>query len=159
MASASRVKEVSFAGVITLLSAALLHRSYFYPAESSQFPRFMMLLQSIFSVVLLAGALRLPKPAASAGASHGRTGASGVAAAWRGLKTPLQVFVGASAYVMAIGVLGYFASTALYLGLSMFLFGRHKPLVIAGVALGFIAVIYGLFVMFIGVRLPQGLLF
>lgn len=154
MASASRVKEVSFAGFMSLLSLALFARGLMYPAESSQFPRFMMILQSAFSLVLLYTALRLPGSPSASGAA----GAGKAAAVWKELKAPLQVFLSASLYIFGIGFLGYFTATILFLAISMFVFGRHKAVVIIGASLGFIAVIYALFVLFIGVRLPQGFL-
>lgn len=156
MASASKTKEVGFAAAMTLLSLAFLVRAFFYPEDSSQFPRFLMMLQTVFSGLLLAGSLALPGKGKdrSAPAAAGPDPARRLAA----FKVPLQVFVAASLYLLAIGFIGYFVSTALFLSLSMFWFGRHRLVVLAGVSLGFIAVVYALFVMFIGVRLPRGML-
>jgi hypothetical protein len=156
MASASKTKEVGFAAAMTLLSLAFLVRAFFYPEDSSQFPRFLMMLQTAFSGLLLAGSLALPgtmkaDPAHESGSRNRMNGLSV-------FKVPLQVFVAASVYLLAIGFIGYFVSTALFLALSMFWFGRHRPVVLVGVSLGFIAVVYALFVMFIGVRLPRGIL-
>ena len=74
------------------------------------------------------------------------------------LYPPIKVFVASAVYVLAIGYLGYFASTALFLCGSMYWFGKHGPVVLISVSGGFILTIYALFVLFIGVRLPEGLL-
>ncbi len=42
---------------------------------------------------------------------------------------------------------------------SMFFFGERRPLPIAAAVLVFLAVIYALFVSFLGLRLPEGILF
>ena len=131
---------------MVLLSTAFLIRAFMYPAASSQFPRFLMLLQLIFSVVLLVLSLRIPQ---AAGAKSFRLA---------DLYPPFKVFVASSVYVLAIGYLGYFAATALFLCGSMYWFGKHGPVLLIGVSGGFILTVYALFVLFIGVRLPEGLL-
>ena len=131
---------------MVLLSTAFLFRAFMYPAASSQFPRFLMLLQLIFSVVLLVLSLRIPQ---AAGAKIFRLA---------DVYPPFKVFVASSVYVLAIGYLGYFAATALFLCGSMYWFGKHGPVVLIGVSGGFILTVYALFVLFIGVRLPEGLL-
>ena len=146
MAKTSRTRECGFAAAMVLLSAAFLIRAFMYPAASSQFPRFLMLLQLIFSVILFVLSLRVPRAAG--------TGSFRLAA----LYPPIKVFVASAVYVLAIGYLGYFTATALFLCGSMYWFGKHGPLVLIGVSGGFILTVYALFILFIGVRLPEGLL-
>ena len=55
--------------------------------------------------------------------------------------------------------IGYFVSTVVYMALSMFFFGERRPLPIAAAVIIFLAVIYALFVSFLGLRLPEGVLF
>ena len=136
---------------MVLLSAALLVRAFMYSADSSQFPRFLMVLQLIFAVMLFMGVLRLPLDAAKSG--------GGMAAQLAAMRVPFQVFVAVSAYVLGIEYLGYFVATALFQSGSMYWFGRHRVSVLFGASAGFILTVYALFVMFIGARLPQGLLF
>ena len=147
MAQTSRKRELGFAAVMVLLTAALLLRAFMYTAESSQFPRFLMVLQLIFAVALFMGTLKLPPDGA-------KTAGGGFAA----LRIPFQVFVAVSLYVIAIEHLGYFVATALFLSSSMYWFGRHRLPVLIGASAGFILTVYALFVLFIGARLPQGLL-
>ncbi|MCC7325555.1 MAG: tripartite tricarboxylate transporter TctB family protein [Burkholderiales bacterium] len=149
MAQISKTKECWFAVAMILLSAALLAQAFMYPAQSSQFPRFLMVLQLLFSAALLVVALRLPHEKTKDGGSKQRLAA---------LRAPFQVFVASSAYVLAIGYVGYFVSTAFFLCGSMYWFGTHKPVVLIAVGAGFILTVYALFVFFIGVRLPEGIL-
>lgn len=143
MAEISRSRDVGFAAFMTLLSGALLGGAMLYPPQSSQFPRALMALQLLFSIVLLVRAWRRE------GGGAPRTAPLGV---------PLQVFVATAAYVIAIEQLGYFVASTLFLCGTMYWFGRHRLAVMLGVTAGFLAVIYALFILFIGVRLPAGLL-
>ena len=74
-------------------------------------------------------------------------------------KLPVTVFVSTAAYLFCIGYVGYFVSTVIYMSASMFFFGERRPLPIAAAVLVFLAVIYALFVSFLGLRLPEGILF
>ena len=70
-----------------------------------------------------------------------------------------KVFLITSLYVLAIDYIGYFAATAAFLLGAMALFGNRRLLVMGCVTASFLALIYALFVLFMGVRLPEGLLF
>lgn len=145
----SQRKDRSFAVIMVLLSAALLAQSLRYPAESSQFPRFLMGVQLLFSLIFLFQQFRLPletKPVPT----------MEVIAS---LAPAFKVFLITSLYVLAIDYVGYFSATAVFLIGAMALFGNRRTLVMASVTGCFLAVIYALFVLFMGVRLPQGLLF
>ena len=152
----SRKKELWFAAVMTLFSAALLARALSYPPESSQFPRFLLGTQLAFCLALLGRAVWKPKTAADPGNDKVPVPVSPVAKTFAAAKIPIQIFVASSAYILAIEALGYFVATAAFLSGTMYLFGKHKPLVLIGLSLGFLLTIYALFVLFIGVRLPQG---
>lgn len=161
MAAMTKKKELIFSGTVTVLTAALLIRAFMYPGESSQFPRFLMVLQLVFSALLLARAIRLPAAAGgsgAAGAGDARAAPKSGKDAVKSLVVPFQVFVSASLYLIMIGFLGYFTATAIFLCGTMFWFGTRKPLIIVSVTAGFMLVIYALFVLFIGVRLPTGIL-
>lgn len=143
----NRHKDVAFALAMIAISASLVAGSYQYPPEAAQFPRFLMVLQLIFSVLLLIRAFRTkPATPSAATATDIRLG------------VPLQVFVGVSAYILAIEHIGYFVTTALFLLGSMSFFGRHKLTVMLSVAGVFLLIIYILFGVLIGIRLPAGFL-
>ncbi|HCL87571.1 tripartite tricarboxylate transporter TctB family protein [Pulveribacter sp.] len=145
----SQKRDRALAVILVLLSAALLAQSFQYPAESSQFPRFLMGVQLLFSLVFLVQHWRLPLEAAP-------QGQPGVLAS---LVPALKVFLVTSLYILAIDYLGYFVATAAFLLGSMALFGNRRLPVMALVTACFLALTYALFVAFMGVRLPQGLLF
>ena len=141
-------KEIVFAVLMTGLSAALLGSTYSYPSESVQFPRFLIVLQLLFSIILLLRSLRLPSSKTTQSSS---TTANRI--------VPFQIFTAISAYILAIEHIGYFVATALFLMGSMYLFGRHRATALIGVTAAFLLTVYILFGLFIGVRLPEGLLF
>jgi hypothetical protein len=145
----SQRKDRSFAVIMVLLSAAFLAQSFRYPADSSQFPRFLMGVQLLFSLIFLFQQFRLPLEAKTV------PGRDVLASLWPAFK----VFLITSLYVLAIDYVGYFSATAGFLMGAMALFGNRRLVVMASVTACFLAVIYALFVLFMGVRLPQGLLF
>lgn len=145
----SQRKDRSFAVIMVLLSAAFLVQSFSYPAESSQFPRFLMGVQLLFSLIFLFQKFRLPLESKTVPSKE-------VIAS---LVPAFKVFLVTSLYVLAIDYVGYFAATTAFLMGAMSLFGNRRLLVMALVTGCFLALIYALFVLFMGVRLPQGLLF
>jgi len=155
MAKISREKEIGFAAAMSIISAAFLVQSYLYPAESSQFPRFLMMLQAAFCLILLWRALKQPK---AVGTKTEDTVTGKKVGLLSEMKVPLQIFVASSAYLIGISTLGYFVASSIFLAGTMYWFGTRKPIVIIGVTAGFLLTIYALFVLFIGVRLPQSLL-
>lgn len=149
-------KDRWFAGFMVAVSALLLVQTFRYPAESSVFPRFLMILQLAFSIILLVQAFRAPRPNRMAVPTEGAPTAADTLAT---LYAPFKVFAAASLYILAIEYLGYFIATALFLCAAMFWFGSRRPVAVISVSTGFLVIVYALFVSFMGVRLPKGLLF
>lgn len=149
MTNYSHRKDRSFAVIMVLLSAAFLAQSLSYPAESSQFPRFLMAVQLLFSLIFLFQQFRLPL--ASKSVPNNEVIAS--------LAPAFKVFLITSLYILAIDSIGYFSATAAFLLGAMSLFGNRRVVVMALVSGCFLVLIYALFVLFMGVRLPQGFLF
>lgn len=149
MAHYSQRKDRAFAVIMVLLSAGLLAQSLSYPAESSQFPRFLMGVQLVFSLIFLVQQFRLPLELKTV------PGAQVLAS----LVPAAKVFLATSLYVLAIGHIGYFSATAAFLLGAMALFGGRRLVVLVSVTACFLAVVYALFVLFMGVRLPQGVFF
>lgn len=140
-------KERLFSLGILATSLLLTLQSFRYPAESSHFPRFLCLLMTLFSVLLLA---RSAKRAADGEKGEGFS---------KGAKIPAMVFSATAAYVFAVNYVGYFVSTVVFMFLAMFLFGERRILPMAGATAVFLGVVYALFVSFLGLRLPEGILF
>lgn len=149
MTNYSQRKDRYFAVIMVLLTVGLLAQSFSYPAESSQFPRFLMAVQLLFSLVFLFQQFRLPLESKTAQAVE-------VVAS---LVPAFKVFLITSLYVLAIDYVGYFSATAAFLIGAMSLFGNRRLVVMMLVTGCFLTVVYALFVLFMGVRLPEGLLF
>ena len=150
----NRKKEFFFAVSATLISLALLLTSFTYPTESSEFPRFLTGLMLLFSLLMLVKNLRLKKE------QKGQETPNNADVALFGkLKVPVIVFSVTIAYVVGIVYLGYFTSSVIFLIGTMSLFGKEKFLVKTVATAGFLLIVFALFVNFLGLRLPQGLLF
>ncbi|MFA0889510.1 MAG: tripartite tricarboxylate transporter TctB family protein [Synergistales bacterium] len=154
MAENSYRKEIGFALAVTGICALLTLRAFSYSEESSQFPRFLTLIMTSLSFLLIFRTLR-GKPQKSAAEEMART----KNAFWTKYKAPVLVFLFTAIYVASIQAVGYFTSTLLFLVGSMAFFGRHRVGLMLIFSMLFMAVVYILFVRFLGLRLPEGLLF
>ncbi len=75
------------------------------------------------------------------------------------LKAPVLVFSLTIAYLAGIMYIGYFVSNTIFLIGTMSIFGRQGLFTKTIATAGFLLVVYALFVSFLGLRLPEGLLF
>lgn len=147
-------KELFFAVSITVISSLLLITSFTYPAESSEFPRFLCGLMLFFSVLILVKALRSRRVAKE----NINTEESSGSIMFK-LKVPAIVFSLTIAYVVGIMYIGYFVSSIIFLVGTMSVFGKQGLFAKTIATAGFLLVVYALFVSFLGLRLPEGLLF
>ncbi|MDR1708641.1 MAG: tripartite tricarboxylate transporter TctB family protein [Candidatus Accumulibacter sp.] len=151
MTSYEKKREVIFAVTMTAISALLLARSCMYAPESSGFPRFLTGLMLLFSLILLTKSWRTRSAPINADAVH-RT--------FRQIfGLPAFVIGGAILYAIGIKYVGYFASTMLFFLGAMVFYGKNKLWKALVASVSFMAVMYGLFVRFLGMRLPDGLLY
>ena len=157
MALRAGQKELNFSLSITAISAVFLFQSFAYPAESSSFPRFLTILMLFFSLMLLIKSIR--ERVADFGAiPRTETSRTSYFSLPRKRKVALFIFAGTLLYVGAIQYIGYFVSTIVFFVGMMTLFGRHKLLISLCTSAAFLLVMYALFVKFLGLRLPEGLL-
>ncbi|HIT04077.1 MAG TPA: tripartite tricarboxylate transporter TctB family protein [Candidatus Caccocola faecipullorum] len=140
-------KEKVYSLSVTVISVLLTVQAFRYPAESSHFPRFLCILMVLFSLISLSKALKDKEQK-----REEITFASTV-------KLPLIVFLTAIAYIFGIAYVGYFVSTTVYMLVMMFLFGERRIIPMGAAVAVFLIVIYALFVHFLGLRLPEGILF
>jgi hypothetical protein len=154
MAENSYRKELGFAAVVTLICSGLTIRSFSYAADSSQFPRFLTVVMTCLSLFLLVRTLKSRPQGQEKGKSN-----EVECAFWSELKVPFLVFLLTALYAVSIQVVGYFTSTIVFLVGSMMFFGKHRLWVMLFSSGIFLAVVYALFVHFLGLRLPEGLLF
>lgn len=61
-------------------------------------------------------------------------------------------------YILAVNWLGFVVSTFLYLGILAYFLGIRKPIPLVLFSAGYTAVMYGIFVMWLMVPLPSGIL-
>lgn len=130
----------------TVISILLMIQAFRYPTESSQFPRFLCILMVVFSLLSMIRAIK------------GKENEKKLIL-YSTCKVPVAVFGSAILYVIGISYIGYFVSSIAYLLISMLIFGERRivPMIVA--SLVFLAAIYALFVQFLGLRLPIGILF
>ena len=146
------VRDIRFYGFATFLSLVLTVQSFRYDYASSQLPRFLSLCMLVLSFLACVGLIRRRRHSNTAPTdTEGRvqTALS---------KVPLIVFCMTGAYIAAIMYLGYFSASVLFFFGSMAYFGQRRPWVMALASALFLGVAYLLFVHFLGLRLPQGLL-
>ena len=152
-------KELIFSSVITAVSGLLMLQSFRYPPESSGFPRFLTILMLCFSLMLLVRSVKIYQASAKNRSSEGETKEGGEQPLMKKLSIPLVIFASTGAYAVAIQHIGYFVSTTLFFLGTMTYFGRHRLWVSFLASLAFMLVIYALFIKFLGLRMPEGLLF
>lgn len=150
----NKSKEIFFALAITVISSLLLLVSFTYPPKSSEFPRFLCSLMLLFSVLILIKAARSKTVATENNNSEESSGN-----VISKLKVPAIVFSLTISYIAGIIYIGYFVSSIIFLIGTMSIFGKQKFLTKTIATAGFLIVVYALFVSFLGLRLPQGLLF
>ncbi len=143
-------RDVYFSFCAILVSAFLLCKSLTYASESAVFPLFLTSLMLLLAVLLLIKTLREQ-------VVHGED-TSAVVAFWGTVKCALWVISATAAYVAGIIYLGYFVSTAVFFLSIMLGYGKNAWLPSLLSTVGFLAIIYGLFVSFLGISLPQGIL-
>ena len=142
-------KERIFSIGISVISILLTIQDFRYPAESSQFPRFLCLLMVLFSMIILVRNI-MDKTTAKAEC---------LASFKEVMKIPFIVFASTAMYIFAIQYVGYFVSTVIYMFSIMSMFGQKRILPMGVAVTVFLGVIYALFVSFLGLRLPEGFLF
>ncbi len=150
----NRKKEFFFAVSAALISLVLLITSFTYPKESSEFPRFLTGLMLLFSLLMLVKNLRIKRELQDKEISEKTDGIL-----FKSLKVPVIVFSVTIAYVVGIIYIGYFVSSIIFLIGTMSYFGKEKFWVKVVATGGFLLIVFALFVSFLGLRLPQGLLF
>lgn len=157
MSAESLKKEIAFCVLMLGVGCACLVQSYAYDDTSSQFPRFLSTLLVLLGVANIFRVVRL-RPTAAKAVSE----TSFRKDPWLG--STGRVLFAVALYVLCLKLIGYYVSTTLFLGISMYVFRekdsgadlrRVAPVAIAV----FLAMVYGLFNVFLGTSMPEGCLF
>lgn len=146
-------RDIIFAVATSVFSGLLLALAFSYPPASSGFPKFLLGLMLLLSLLLLAKSFR------ARAAAVPEKDKSDAAALRKNMKTALAVIGSTAAYALAVRHIGYFSATTAFLLGVMVLYGKNKLLSAMTASVAFMAVMYALFVWFLGMRLPEGLLF
>lgn len=150
---AKQLRELYFAAAITIVSLLLMIQSFRYPPESSDFPRFLTILMTLFSLALFAKSWLKYRSETSENQSIN------LKAIIESQKTPAIVFFATGAYVAGMNYIGYFTSSVIFIIGMMLFFTRSKKWTVMIVSTaGFLVVVYALFVWFLKLRMPQGFL-
>jgi hypothetical protein len=150
----NKYKELFFAISISVISLLLLLTSFTYPPESSVFPKFLCSLMLLFSLLILVKALR-----SRTGAKENNQTEESSGNIICKFKIPTLIFSLTILYIAGIMYIGYFVSSIIFLIGTMSIFGKRGLLAKTIATAGFLIVVYALFVSFLGLRLPEGLLF
>ena len=157
MAICKDKKELTFSVAITGISGLLMLQAFNYPPESSGFPRFLTILMMFFSLILLMRSIKVCRASQSSRTCD--TSGAGESFQTKKLTVPLVIFTATALYAVAIQYIGYFVSTTLFFLSTMTYFGKHRLWVSLFSSIAFMVVIYALFIKFLGLRMPDGLLF
>jgi hypothetical protein len=128
--------------VLLALAGLFYSLTYLYPPETMSFPRFLLIIFGILSIFLLLF------PGRKKGYQSEELFAS----------EKIITFIGTLAYVSLIHLLGFFVSSFLFAFLYIWKFERPAPFKAAAVAFAFAGITYLVFVVFLSLSFPQGLL-
>jgi len=145
------LKESLFLVFSLIFSTTLVVVSFSYPADSSDFPRFLSSLMLLTSMMMAVNTLRSGKIKSNKNNDIGKI--------FNNLKIPLSVFLGTALYISSIGWLGYYYSTALFMSGGMLAAGGRKYGLIALATGLFLFLVFILFGYSLGLQLPPGSVF
>ena len=114
---------------------------------SKRFCRFVLLLFLALGLILcVVSVLNAKKPA-------------GKEVTVKEFKNPMIMFIFLVVYVVLMNVLGFFTASVLFMPGVMIYMGYRKPVTMICVTAGMLGFVYVLFVAWLKVRLPSGILF
>ena len=140
-----------FAGAIDFMAVVFYANTLRMPKAAYQMPRILIALVLLLSVLMIVEQLlQMRKPPSAA---NGNSLPADISLIRIGVFVSLLF-----AYVLTITPLGYFIATPLFLLGTLGFLKSTKPHWIAAIAVGFTAFVYLLFVLFLHMPVPMGLL-
>ncbi|NLB90723.1 MAG: tripartite tricarboxylate transporter TctB family protein [Clostridiales bacterium] len=144
-------KELLFLIFTLIFSASLVAVSFSYPADSSDFPRFLSSAMLCISLTMIVNTLK---------SGLIKSDESGnVRDAIRRLKIPFSVFIGIAFYIASLKWFGFYLSTPLFMSGGMLMAGSRRFGLIAITTTAFLVVVFLLFSYSLGLKLPGGVIF
>lgn len=140
---------------LCLIAVSLGFLGYTLPlsSDAATWPRVVLLLLILLGTVLTVRGFRAPASQPAGGAESDGEWSRAVL---RGPALTLLIVLG---YAVLVSLVGFFPATALYLCAHLWFSGVRDLRVYAGVTVGFIGLVYLLFVYELQVPLPTGLVF
>ena len=158
----------AFAGLIDVMVVAFFIETLHMPKAAYQMPRLLLLALAILSTLMIVEQIWKLRRGAPVHEKKDELEAVMAEAAKAAELTPEEqrssnirraFFVGAlTVYILTIKPLGYFIATPLYLLATLLYLKSTKAYVAMAIAVGFTIFVYLLFVMFLNLPVPMGLL-
>jgi putative tricarboxylic transport membrane protein len=154
-------KDSYFALILLLISGLAFLETLSYPTQSAYFPRIIIAILAFFSAALFAKSFILSRKqqATGAPAQEGTVQALPSLQQAEVVRKVLMMIFCTMAYLVLIGVIGYYVSSIVYLPVMMWLLGVRKIRTIVLSSGGIILLVYLVFSTFLRVPLPEGLAF
>lgn len=150
MTSFEKKREILFSLSALALSVSILAVCFTYPPEASSFPKFIAALMVFFSLALVGKSFC---------AQILESNPSEAKSFFKALGGAIAVIACTALYALGIIYVGYFVSTTIFFFITMVLYGKNKIMPFLFASAGFMGIMYGLFVWFLGMRLPEAFLF
>jgi len=145
------IKEVLFLGVIIAICIWLYSVAENFPEATRRYPQFILIAAVVLALIEIIS--KTVKSSKSERQEPVEKKSSVV------LVRVLTVAAICIMYVLLVDIFGFFSSTALFSFSLMYYLGVRKPVTLIAVAAGLNIGVYLLFVTFLRISMPQGLLF
>lgn len=132
-------QDVWVGTVITAICAFFLIQTAGKPDNAMLFPIMLLTAMALLGMVIFAGGVEKTKAASPENPVDNSIQLAK-------LKAPFNAFLYIAGYVFLFWLVGYFAATFVFTATMMAHFGMRKPLQVGLVSLGFIILVYALFV-------------
>ena len=146
------LKHSIASGLVLALCITFFIQSLSYPATAARLPQILIIIIAILAVIMFLDAIRKQKKADKANEKVEKTEQINV-------KQVLVFGILIVLYVVLLEPIGYFILTPIFtFAALMYLKATHIGIA-AAISIGFTAIIYGLFSVFLNVPIPKGMFF
>ena len=149
-------QDVVLALFFFCMSGIFYAGAHSFPKNIAQFPRLFSLIMAALTIpVLVKGIIKSKKLAAAL--KHNPNTYNEIS--WKEAKYPIIVCIVLLAYILGILYIGFFVSSAVFMVAFMFVLGYKNWPVVIGTTVALLGTIYFVFVRFLAMNLPRGMLF
>ena len=147
-----------YSGIVLLLITAIFYwQTFDLPDRAALFPEFILYVLMFFSVAIIVNGIRKTKKERD-GEEVAQTDDEERVTLSK-IKMPLLMLSILVVYLIVLDIVGFFVTTSLLIALVLYILKVRKPLTYILTIVGVGLFIYVLFVYFLNVNLPQGILF